>query len=106
MPVGQLISGGKHDLAVYRLQGPAALDESSSQIVEELRMRRTLTHHSEVARRVHDSTTEVMFPDPVHHHSRSQRVSHNRLGEFQPAATVCEGQRFSIGRTQDRRKST
>ena len=65
-------------------------------------MGRTLAHHAEITRRIHNPAPKVMLPDTVRHHPCRKRMLRDRVSKFQPAAAVFEWQWIPIGLTQNR----
>ena len=69
------VGGARHDRPVYRLDVPAGIDEGRRQPVEQLRMARILSLHSEVVGRLDQTRTEVHLPEAVHGDPGGERVA-------------------------------
>src|SRR5882757_9534282 len=65
---------GEHDSPDQLLGGPAVANKLPGQIVEQLRIRRTVSHDAEVVDRRDDALTEQVCPDTVHRDPRGKRV--------------------------------
>ncbi len=70
------------------LDRPAVLHEAARQIVEQLGMGRRFAQIAELARRIHQTATEVVLPHAIDDHAGGERrgVFHDRLREFETAA--------------------
>ncbi len=68
-------------------------------MVEQFGVRRPLAELAEVAGRADQAPAEVVLPDAVHHHARSERVilAGDRAGQLKPAAALREGRRVLNG---------
>src|SRR5215831_8787451 len=75
----KLIGMREHYHPVHSFYRPAALDELLCQVIEQLRIRRSLTARAEVVRRRDDTFAEMILPDTVDHHTGSQGVV--RIGD-------------------------
>src|SRR5258705_364221 len=77
-----------------------------SQIIEQLRMRRTLAHHAEIAGRIDNPVSKMMLPDPVRHHACCQWMLNDRIGQLQSPATLRKWQWITVGLAENRGEST
>src|ERR1041384_8775460 len=66
------------------LDAEAARDELIGQVVQQFRMRRPAAHPAEIVGCVDDTPSEMIRPDPVDHHTSSQRIirTSNPIGKF------------------------
>ena len=85
----ELIGLREHDLAVDRLDRPAAGDEPGGEPVEQLGMTRRLAAEPEVGRRGDDSPAEVVLPDPVDHHAGRQGIARAESASAPARAARC-----------------
>ena len=58
-----------------RFQTPVRFDETRSEIVDELRVRRVATTITEIARRSDDASAKVIVPDSVDDRAREEHVA-------------------------------
>ena len=84
----ELVRRRKHNLPMQRLDRPAVLDQPRREVIEQLRMSRTLAARAEIARGRHDAPSEVMHPHSIRHHSCRQRMAYDRLRQLEPARSV------------------
>ena len=86
-----LIGAAEQDQPVQRLHPESALDKLIGQPVEQFRMAGTASHPAEIVGGRDNTGSEVILPDPIHHHSRSQgiRAVRNPLRE-------CESRRRNL----------
>src|SRR6516165_10691130 len=77
---------------MHCLDGPAALHELPCEVVEQFRMARGIGAQPEVIGSRHQSGTEMMEPNAVHHHPRRERVLPvgDRLSELKSTAALLE----------------
>ncbi len=85
----ELVGLGKEDLAVDRLDRPAAGDEPGGEPVEQLGMGRRLAAEPEVGRRGDDSPAEVVLPDPVDHDTWRQGIARAASASVPARAVRC-----------------
>src|SRR4051812_9700303 len=76
-----LVGGRQKHQSVNRLQTPIVFHELVRQPIEQLGMRRRLTHRAEIVARRDDSLAEMMLPKAVDNNSRGERM----IGQRQPA---------------------
>src|ERR1043165_3023970 len=81
---GLLVGTREQDQPVQFLNAATLGYKFARQIIEQLRMGRTLAVNSEIVRRADNAAAKVVMPYPVHHDTRGQRVScvSNPVGEF------------------------
>ena len=102
-PAGELVGRREHDLAVNRLDRPAARRRTGRRASRAARggsAARRGRRSSTASRR---SPAEVVLPDPVDHHAGRQRVARagSAIGQLEPAAG-CRGA-AAAGPGQERR---
>src|SRR5256885_16405787 len=78
---------------------PPFLHEPPCQPVEQFRMTWGFGSQTEIARRPHQASAEVMLPNAIYHHARGQWVLgvRNGAGKFKAAIAVLEGLPFRTG---------
>ena len=64
----------QQDLTVELLDGPAVLHELDGQVVQQFRMAGAIPGGSEVTQAPNEARPEVVMPDAIHDHTRSQRI--------------------------------
>src|SRR5437868_2556286 len=84
-------------------QRPAIFDESRSKIVQQFWMRGTVALEAEIAWRLHNPPSEMLFPDPVDNHPGRQRGSFGDdcFGQIDPAAAGAQAARRRAGQYFD-----
>ena len=82
-----------------RLQRPAVPDQPLRQVIEQRGVAGAVAGLPEVARRADDPLAEMMLPQPVHDHSRRERIvgCGDGFGQFPSAAAIGERRRISAG---------
>jgi hypothetical protein len=68
-------------------------------------MRRPVAHDAEICHRIDDAVSKVVHPDAVANYAGSQRILHNRLGQFQAAASLCKWQWLAASLSEDGREA-
>ena len=86
----ELIRARQHQCAHQLLDRPALANESLSQVIQQLRMRRRIAGDSKVINAEDQPLTEQVLPNPIDHHARRQRVlfAGQPLSQFQSAALI------------------
>ena len=84
----ELIRMRQNDRAHQLLDRPALADESARQVIQQFRVRRAISGDAKVIDALDQTLAEQMFPDPVHHDARRERIVRTAepLGELQPPA--------------------